>query len=97
MNYTQILVFALGSIGTLAMAETALVTQQAAPVNYHVFDLGPVGIGAANFVANSGVVAGAVFATIPVQDPLVPPAPGTVGCVVALGVPMGVAFDALTV
>lgn len=60
MNYTHILVFALGSIGTLAMAQTAVVTQQAAPANYHVFDLGPVGIGAANFVANSGVVAGAV-------------------------------------
>src|SRR5437879_271214 len=44
-----------------------------------------------------GVVAGAVLATIPVQTPLGMPAPGTVGWVVGLGVPSGVAFVAFTV
>jgi len=62
MNYTQILTFALGSMGAAAMAQTTLVSQQAAPVNYHLIDLGPVGMppGAANFIPNNGVVAGAV-------------------------------------
>src|SRR2546423_14837710 len=44
-----------------------------------------------------GVVAGAIFATMPVHDPAAPPAPGTLGCVVAFGVPMGVALVAFTV
>ena len=34
---------------------------------------------------------------MPVHDPFDPPAPGTVGCVVGLGVPMGVVLVALTV
>jgi len=46
---------------------------------------------------SGGVVAGATLATIPVHEPLVPPMPGTLGWIVALGVPMGVAFVALTV
>src|SRR2546429_6911700 len=44
-----------------------------------------------------GVVAGAILATIPVHDPLEPPTPGTVGCVVAFGVPKGVAFVGVAV
>jgi len=44
-----------------------------------------------------GVVAGATLDTMPVHDPFGLPAPGTDGCVVALGVPIGVALVGLTV
>jgi uncharacterized membrane protein len=59
MKHSQILIMALGSIANLAMA------QLAGRVNYHVTDLGPVGLnppGQPNLIANSGIVAGAAQA-----------------------------------
>ena len=43
-----------------------------------------------------GVVAGAILATMPVQEPFLPPDPGTVGFNAALGIPSGVALVAFT-
>ncbi len=68
MKYRQTLILALGSAACLtstAIAQSPDASQRPAPVMYQVTDLGPVGLtppSQPDFIANSGIVAGAAQA-----------------------------------